>query len=398
MLVSFSFENWMSFRDEVTFSMVATRERQHGDRVPRVSKYPAKILPIAAMYGANASGKTSFFKALKFVKKLVKDGIKPDESIPVDPFLLDVKMGDKPSRFRFELLIDETIYEFSFAATREEILEEKLVQIFSTRKKTLYHRKDGKPHFDASLANDKFLHFAFGGTRDNQLFLTNSVSQKVKNFQPVFDWFANRFNLLSPDSGAVLLRNAESLFSTMSEVLSQFDTGIARLDSEEALLEHVRSGERYNFTHEGYLKKLVTYHPEVGGGEVKFNFNQESAGTQRVIDLLPEYLNLLGQDSNKVYVIDEIDRSLHTLLTRKLLEAYLAHCSTETRAQLIFTTHDSLLMDQELLRRDEMWVTEKGADEGSRLFALSEYEGIRADKDIRKSYLQGRFGGIPRIL
>ena len=350
------------------------------------------------MYGANASGKTSFFKALKFVKKLVRDGTKPDELIPVEPFLLDSKMSHEPSRFRFELLIDEHIYEFSFATTRKEILEEKLVQIFSTREKLLYHREGGKPHFDASLANDKFLHFAFRGTRDNQLFLTNSVSQKVDKFQPVFDWFQNRLRLLSPDSDYMIFRDEESLLSTMGEVLSQFDTGIARLDSEEASPEDLHRGGHFSRTHESDWKKLVTYHPKVGGGEVQFNFHQESAGTQRIIDLLPEFLDLSKQDSNKVYVIDEIDRSLHTLLTCKLLEAYLAHFSTETRAQLIFNTHDLLLMDQELLRRDEMWVAEKDAYEASRLFALSDYEGIRADKDIRKSYLQGRFSSIPRIL
>ena len=398
MLVRFSLENWMSFRDEVTFLMNASKERQHGRRIPKVGKYPAKILPVAAMYGANASGKTSFFKALEFVKKLVVDGVKPDKPILIDPFLLDAKMGDKPSRFCFELLIDEVIYEFSFATTRKEILEEKLVQIFSTREKILYHREGEKLRVDASLVKDRPIHYAFMGTRDNQLFLTNSVSQKIKKFQPVFDWFRNRLNLLSPDSRSMVFRDEASLFLSMSEVLSQFDTGIARLDSEETLLEEVHSGERYSFTREGDLKKLVTYHPKVGGGEVQFNFHQESAGTQRIIDLLPEYLNLFEQDSKKVYVIDEIDRSLHPLLTRKLLERYLDCCSAGTRAQLIFTTHDILLMDQELLRRDEMWVAEKDASGASSLTSFSEYEGFRHDKNIRKSYMQGRFGGIPRIL
>lgn len=97
-------------------------------------------------------------------------------------------------------------------------------------------------------------------------------------------------------------------------------------------------------------------------------------------------------------MIDEIDRSLHTLLTRSLLEVYLSCCSTETRSQLLLTTHDVLLMDQQLLRRDEMWVTERDTEGVSNLFSFSEYKDIRYDKDIRKSYLQGRLGGIPRIL
>ena len=100
----------------------------------------------------------------------------------------------------------------------------------------------------------------------------------------------------------------------------------------------------------------------------------------------------------KVYVIDEVDRSLHTLLTRRLLEAYLASCGPETRSQLLLTTHDVLLMDQDLLRRDEMWVAERDASGASALTSFSEYKDVRYDKDIRKSYLQGRLGGVPRLL
>ena len=182
MIISFSIENWMSFRDSVSFSMVASRERQHGDRVPKVAKYQTRILPVAAIYGGNASGKTNFFKALSFVKGLVLRGTGPDSLIPVEPYRLDSASVDKPSRFRLELLIDEIIYEFSFAVTRKAVVEEKLVQITSTSEKILYNRQGDTPNFDPSLDKDQFLHFAFKGTRDNQLFLTNSVSQKVDIF------------------------------------------------------------------------------------------------------------------------------------------------------------------------------------------------------------------------
>jgi AAA15 family ATPase/GTPase len=124
---------------------------------------------------------------------------------------------------------------------------------------------------------------------------------------------------------------------------------------------------------------------------------QESDGSRRVIDLLPAFLDMAAAQSSRVYVVDELDRSLHTLLTRQLLAGYLAACSPETRSQLLFTTHDVLLMDQKLMRRDEMWVTERDAEGGSSLFSFSEYKDVRYDKDIRRSYLQGRMGGVPRI-
>jgi uncharacterized protein len=107
------------------------------------------------------------------------------------------------------------------------------------------------------------------------------------------------------------------------------------------------------------VKKLITYHSKTDGTEARFEIHQEPDGSQRVIDLLPAFLNLSESTSKKVYIIDEIDRSLHTLLTRRLIDVCLAKCSMKTRNQLLLTTHDVLLMDQQLLRRDEMWVTER---------------------------------------
>jgi len=145
-------------------------------------------------------------------------------------------------------------------------------------------------------------------------------------------------------------------------------------------------------------KKLVSYHLNSDGSKTKFNISQESDGTQRVIDMLPAFVELTHTQHKKVYVIDELDRSLHTHLTRSLLDNYLDNCSNETRSQLLFTTHDLLLMDQKLLRRDEIWITDRKNNGSSSLIPLSDYENIRYDKDIQKSYLQGRFGGIPRVL
>ena len=430
MIISFSVENWMSFRDRATFSMVASRERQHGTRVSKLGKYQTRVLPIAAIYGGNASGKTNFFKAMSFAKTLVVKGSRLDSLIPVETFRLDDGEMTRPARFAFELLVDETIYDFSFAVTRKAVLEERLVKITSTSEKVLYDRRDDKPNFAPSLAKDPFLQFAFRGTRNNQLFLTNSVSQKVDHFSPVYDWFKNTLVLIAPDTRFELfeqfLDEGHPLYTDMSELLPQLDTGIARLGSEEIpfeniplsesskleLQEEVQEGEGIRFSNpsgndrfvvtreDGELigKKLVAFHPKSDGTEAKFEMRQESDGSQRIIDLLPAFLDLSEQTSQKVYVIDEVDRSLHSLLIRNLIEAYLMGCSAETRTQLLLTTHDVMLMDQQLLRRDEMWVTERDASGVTDLFSFSEYEDIRYDKDIRKSYLQGRMGGVPRIL
>ena len=319
MIVSFSLENWMSFRDQVTFSMVATRERQHGDRVPKLGKYKTRVLPVAAIYGGNASGKTNFFKALNFAKALVVKGTQPDSLIPTEVFRLDARMTEVPSRFAFELLIDESIYEFSFAVTRKAVLEEKLVIITSTSEKVLYDRRNGRPNFHNSLSKNQFLRFAFKGTRDNQLFLSNSVSQNVDNFRPVYDWFKDTLELVAPDSRfeafEQFLDEGHPLYNNMNEMLPQLDTGIAHLAGEEIpfqniplpevletkLNEVVKEGmtvrlltepasERFVVTRKSgelVCKKLVTYHPKADGTEARFEMRDESDGSRRVIDLLP---------------------------------------------------------------------------------------------------------------
>jgi len=429
LLVRFSVENWMSFRDPVEFSMVASREQQHTERIPRVTKYRTRILPVAAIYGGNASGKTNFIKALNFAQRMIVNGTQPDSHLAVEGFRLDSTSVEKPSRFVFELLIDEVIYEFSFSVNRRVVLEEKLVIIKSTSERELYARRGDMIDFDASLQRDQFLQFAFKGTRDNQLFLTNSVSQKIDNFRHVYDWFKNALVLVAPDSRfksfEKFIDENHPLYTTMNLMLSQLDTGIAYLGGETVSLddvdlpestkarlsEDVKEGttirlmsgknDRLIFTRKNgelFVKKLVAFHPKLGGSEAKFDIRQESDGSQRVIDLLPAFLELAAPGSKKLFVIDELDRSLHTVLTRRLLEGYLASCSNDTRTQLLLTTHDVLLMDQHLLRRDEMWVAERNSFGVSTLMSFSDYKDVRNDKDIRKSYLQGRLGGVPRIL
>ncbi|OPY81709.1 MAG: hypothetical protein A4E70_01075 [Syntrophus sp. PtaU1.Bin005] len=430
MIISFSVENWRSFRDQATLTMVAGREKQHSERLPEIPGYGMKLLPIAAIYGGNASGKSNLFAALNFARHLIIAGTQPESLIPVEPFRLDPSYMQKPSQFQFELLIQEKCYEFSFAVTRKRVVEEKLVQILKTTEKVQYHRQGDQIEFSPALKDDPFLNFAFKGTRENQLFLTNAVNQKVETFKPIYNWFKNKLELIAPDSRFEpferFLQQDDPLYGTMHSMLTLLDTGIEHLGGEEipfenlpipdSLKERVQAelpegttvrlsaepfNERYLITRQdGELKakKLVCFHRDLKGKEIKFDIQLESDGTQRTIDLLPAFLEMVKPGNDKVYVIDELDRSLHTLLTQRLLEGFLSACDKNFRSQLLFTTHDVLLMDQKLLRREEMWVTERDQEGNSTLFSFSEYKDVRNDKDVRKSYLQGRLGGVPRIL
>ena len=430
MILNFSIENWMSFRNPVSFSMIASRERQHGDRISKINKYKTRLLPISAIYGGNASGKTNLFKALNFARDLIVKGTQPDSLIPIKPFSLDDNLKKNPSRFVFELLIENTIFEFSFTVNQKAVIEEKLVHISSTSEKVMYHRLNNEPNFEKSLKKNKFLDFAFKGTRDNQLFLTNSVSQKIDIFRPIYDWFKNSLKFVAPDtrfaSFEQFIDEDHPLYSTLNDMLILLDTGIIHLGGENIsfenisfpeflktiIQEEVKEGKTIRIVSEtandrfiisrkkGELicKKLVAFHHKTDGTKTKFDIKNESDGSQRIIDLLPAFLELSATNSNSVFIIDELDRSLHTLLTKQLLEIYLDNCSEKSRSQLIFTTHDAFLMDQNIFRRDEMWVTERNHSGISNLISFSEYKDVRYDKDIRKSYLKGHLGGIPRII
>jgi len=429
MLISFALENWLSFKERSTFSMVAGLEKQHAKRVPRIKDYKMSLLPIAAIYGGNASGKTNLLKALSFAKDMIVRGTQPEAYIPVMPFRLDSACLKAPTLLSFELFTDNRCYEFGFKVTSEKVVEEWLIEIRKTTEKELYYRHGDKIRFAPELKKKQFLQFAFQGTRDNQLFLTNAVHQKVETFKPIYKWFRDKLVLIAPDSRfgplEIVLQKDHPLSQQMSKALSQLDTGIARLGEEyieienlpipeklhQQLMSDLAEGDRVDFRVEpdqdrflitkkdGAIKarKLVSYHSNPQGEEIRFEINHESDGTRRAIDLLPAFLDLIG-GTDRVYVIDELDRSLHTLLSQSLLKGYLNAVDQDARSQLLFTTHDVLLMDQKIFRRDEMWVTERDPMGCASLIAFSDYKDIRSDKDIRKSYLQGRIGGIPRLL
>ncbi|MDR0415858.1 MAG: AAA family ATPase [Propionibacteriaceae bacterium] len=425
MLISLTIENWRSFRDPVSFSMVASREKQHGERLSRISRPRMRLLPVAAVYGGNASGKSNLVDALAFAQAVVRRGSKADRPLAVTPFRLDSVSSGRPTRFTFVFLAGGLVYEYGFALTSVTVVEERLTEILGSAERLVFHRVDGTLALGPGLADDQRLRFAFDGTDDNQLYVNNAVSQKLDFCRPVYDWFGSLL-VIGPHHRWLGLTSAQAPDESLGDLLAALDTGIARLDRQpvrsedvglpealrQRLEQDLRDGEAAPLwpmdgksaliaeRQEGKLKlhRQVAHHVTADGEDVAFDLDDESDGSRRLIDLLPALLHLVQAGSERVLVVDEIDRSLHTLLLRRLLEWYLDSRSPDSRAQLLFTTHDVLLMDQSLFRRDEMWVTERDAAGASTLFALSDYQGVRYDKDIRKSYLQGRLGGIPRLL
>ena len=426
MLISFSVENWMSFKEKATLSMVASREKQHKERVPEFPKYRAKILPVAAIYGGNASGKTNLVSAINFAKNFITSRNAMDDLILTKPFLLNSTNTTSPTLFSFEILIDEKLYTYQFSVTKNKVISEELLEILSNSKKSLYRRDNSKIEFQGKLKKDKRLKFIAEGTRNNELFLTNAVSQKIEDFRFIFDWFKNSLQTFGVFQKSKFGFSIGDYYekNEFKNLITQLDTGISNLEMEKLsskdifdenmykiILDWVNEGEsiKWSASNQGEvvvakkngileISRLITYHTDENGDEIKFSQFQESHGTQKIIDVLPAFLDLCDSNAKKTYIFDEIGLHLHSLLTKQLLSYYLSKCSPETRNQFIFTTHDVILMDQDLLRRDEIWVTERDQTGNSTLFSFSDYKDVRADKDIQKSYLQGRLGCIPRLL
>ena len=355
---------------------------------------------------------------------MIINGSRPEEILPIYPYSLDDEYLKKPSEFSFGMLIDDTIYEYTCAINQKQVIEEKLTEIKPKDKKILFHRKSDEIIFCDSIRDREFLDFIFKSTRKNQLFLTNSVFQNADHFKKIYDWFED-IEIITPDvtfrAFEKLLDKSGSLYNEINNYFKSCDVGIDKIEWEEIQfnllpiddslkmqLSNISEGKtfRLEIGHERILvtkknsnilaKRMIAIHTNNKGKDVKFNLSSESDGTLRAIDLFPAFSELCN-DTSRIYIIDEIDRSLHPLLVQHLIEMYLDSCNDSKNGQLIFTTHDTNLINQKILRRDEIWTIDRDKSGASKFISFSDFQGIRYDQNIRKSYLDGRFGGIPTL-
>jgi AAA15 family ATPase/GTPase len=439
MLVQFIVKNFMCFAEETIFSMAAsTKLEQHKNHlIPLTSE--TELLRTSVLYGANAHGKTKLVEAIGFAKQLIVNGIQGTKSIPVEPFRLDKILRTQPSQFEFIIYYQNLRYHYGFIINNQRVLEEWLFVTPNKRELRYFERvtsETGKVTVElgGSLARQntkqrQFLEFVAQGTRPNQLFLTEALERNVEKLKPLYQWFENVLQVApaSPDYLPLEIRaNKEKPFiSFLSDFLKQADTGIQSIKMVEEELDYDKhfpdlaqqirieidndissgrtvimssKGKSYtlsaNELGEPILIRLEAQHHGNDGSVVSFDFAKESAGTQQLAHLLPILFDLLS--SEKVYIVDELDHSLHALLPKLFLDNYLKAVSKQHHSQLIFTTHDTNLLDLNLLRKDEIWFLEKNEQGASQLYSLINLK-MNSDLNIQKAYLQGRFGGIPFI-
>lgn len=382
------------------------------------------VLPVSAIFGGNASGKSNFVKALYHFQQMVLSG-----KIETDTFKLDAELYNSPSTFVVCALADERVWEYTLIVKDKEIQEESLIYVKDKKEVQVFYRTSNSFSIDKAVDipqdSRKKLELIGESLAPSSIFLHSVQTYRIEGIElvmtPIYDWFKNTLCVVSADSrraalGVDLIRRLQ----LYSEALSNADTGIDELKLTEVNIEQLdispdvlekfkQSEARVIFNNEDstlvlikaddgiHAYRCLSVHHDANGKEVPFLFTDESDGTRRLLHLLPTLIDY--EVTPRVYVVDELDRSLHTNLSRYLVEQQLkiARSECRNRQQLIFTTHDVMLMDQTLLRRDEMWAVERARDNGSHLISFEDFIEIRKDKDIRRSYLTGHMGGLPRI-
>lgn len=410
MLLEFRVANFRSFQSEQTFNLVAARDdfRLESNCLPTGIPGLPFVLGAAVVYGANASGKSNLVQALSFFQRTVRDSavrMQHGEGFDYAPFLFS---QDREPRATFEAtFLEEGIrHQYGFALNRERILEEWLLVYRKSKPQHWFQRTwdaesgEDRYEFSSHLVGERKLWQK--STRTNGLFLSTAVQLNSQMLRPVYRWIADRWTIfetgtISPFESIQLLETAEGKKSLL-EFLAAADLGIAnarvtRRPLSEEILPRLQELLQLGDESPKEVTVELEHQATLENGERvtrALPLIEESLGTRRMFNLAAPVLRVLEQGG--LLVIDELDRSLHPLLTRFLVELFQRPGS---KAQLVFTTHNTSLIElKSLLRRDQIFFVEKLRDLSTRIFPLSDFK-IRKDDPIEKHYLQGRLGAVP---
>jgi len=422
MLIEFKVKNFRSIRDEQTLSLVATKaNKELPDNVidtPLKGLAGLQFLKGAALYGANASGKSNVLLALKFFANLVENSateLKPGDPTGTEPFKLDQNCIADPSEFEVTFESNGVRYLYGITATPQRIIDEYLYAYPEGRAQCWCDRTyssklnsyEWKKPSGAFKQDSKLQEY----TKENVLFLSQGADLNHQQLTKVYMWFKTklRFLNLGADGGVspgiTLQRLSDGLKKKqILTLLKSVDFNISdiKVTEHELDIESIKSKlppellsklmEKEN-DKKFSTKEINFEHEDNKGSLVPMDFEaEESAGTQRFFSLLGPWLDTL--EEGYTVFIDEIDTSLHPLLVRELLKLLFCAENNQSGAQILFTTHNPVFLDKTLLRRDQIWFTEKDDAGATTLYPLTDYKE-RGEAAIGKRYLAGVYGGIP---
>lgn len=417
MLIEFSVGNYRSFKEQVTFSMVAANLVSKDKSLDTTNVFAIdqklKLLKSAAIYGANASGKSNLAKALGFMKWFMVNSSKETQStdeISVEPFRLSTETEGKPSYFELVFLMDGRRYRYGFEVTPERVISEWLFYVPNLRENKLFERK-----LDEIKSSKKYNADGIQQrTRSNALFLSVSAQFNVELAEKILEWITDKLNIISGLHDEDYLNYTVRCFinnknrADIIQLIKKLDLGISEVQVEQE-----------DFTIDSLpdempdeLKKFIA---KVGGGKAtsigishrKFDTDgnyksieefdlesHESEGTKKVFALAGPLITALKE--GEILIIDEFDARLHPLISLAIVKLFNSEEANPNNAQLIFMTHDTNLLNNKIFRRDQVWFTEKNRYGATDLYSLAEYK-IRNDASFESDYIKGRYGAIPYI-
>ena len=429
MLLQFTVENFLSFDEATTFSMRAGKDKDHSSHLVQLGKETA--VQGAAIYGANAAGKSNLILAMGFARDLIvgKNSAKLND---LRPFRLNAKER-RSSGFHWQFVHGNRLWSYGFDLTPTTVEQEYLFarELSSGREKRWFERttsEDGETkvklgaEFVEAITKDdaQLLKLKAPRLDEDSLFLREILAEKIDAVAPVFEWFDDVLLIVRAETSYDPLlweaRENKEFLDFLSTQLRNAATGIhhlfplAAVTKDKEVAQSMAGGHAVDTLVQGEYVPLNGSNPWTligkvegedyemiglyacfeAGEQMLSTLAAESEGTQRFIHLLPHFYRL--QTRPTVLIIDEFERRLHTLLTQRLLKS--AFDSPQPNNQFIFTTHDTNLLDSALLRRDEVWFVDKNKRGASCLVSLVEFK-IRSDANYEKGYLLGAFDGIP---
>lgn len=416
MLIEFSVANFRSLRERQTFSLA----RAKGDELAATNTFTAKaaneyqLLRSAAIYGPNAGGKSNFLLALQAMKGIVVDsatGLQRGDKLPVTPFRLSKATREAPSEFEATFIVDGIRYQYGFAATEHRIHEEWLLAYPKGRAQRWFGREwdEKKKQYNwelgSSLTGEKQLWQR--STRENALFLSTAVQLNSEQLQPIYDWFKATLRMANirgwdPGFSASLCEKKEK--SRVMEFLRAADLHIEDIvvkrkpfnadEFPDGMPDYVKNA----LADELQDKKLLdikTVHKTSEGERVTFEFDEESDGTQKLFAFAGPWLDSLA--NGYVLFIDELHDNLHPRLVEFLVRLFHSNETNPKNAQLVFTTHETSILNQDVFRRDQIWFCEKDDGQASVLYPLTDFSPRKGRENLELAYFSGRYGALPYV-
>lgn len=429
MLIEFSVENYRSFQHRVTLSMEAAKLKHRDTDVDETNVFQTgyndrySLLTSAAIYGANASGKSNLVKAMRFMREFVRNSAREsqiDDPIEVEPFLLSPDTRAAPSQFEVVFLHENVQYRYGFAVTHNEVTAEWLYERAKSRESRLFERTGSEPN-DVYL-NERLRRYRryLEQVRSNALILSEFARSNVELAQRIIRWFTQQFRSLSglSDVGhrgfsTKCLEESHEYREQVITLIRHFDLSIRDVRLERSpppaeFLEMVERAEKIRgeplpegFRDTAVMIEIKTEHAvfddEGNAVDVEwFNMDEhESDGTQKLFALAGPIIDVLL--NGQVLIVDEFDARLHPLMARALIEVFNSPRSNPHHAQIIITTHDSTMLNRLLFRRDQIWFTEKNPRGATTLYSLADIGGIRNDELFDSEYLYGSYGAVPQL-